>query len=83
MIGLLLAGVVASTACAPFLKVDETLKGVGERIVSIGRTDAGYVLTYATSDGKTWSIVSVDQEAKACFLADGQDYSLALVGKQI
>ncbi len=71
----------ASMACAPFEKVNETLEGMGEKIIVVGRTNEGYVLVYATKDGKTWTIVSVDHEAKACVVADGGQLRMVSPGR--
>ena len=81
MFGLILATVVASEMCAPFEKANEALTAVGEKIVIVGRTNEGYILVYATQDGKTWTIVSVDHEAKACIIADGGELKMAAPGR--
>jgi hypothetical protein len=54
---------------------------VGEKIVIVGRTNEGYILVYATQDGKTWTIVSVDHEAKTCIIADGGELKMAAPGR--
>jgi len=81
MFGILLAAVAASELCLPFEKANEVLTGAGEKIVIVGRTNEGYILVYATEGGTTWTIVSVNHEAKTCILADGGELKMAAPGR--
>jgi hypothetical protein len=78
MLGFILASAIL---CAPFDKANEALEAIGEKIIMVGRTSEGYVLVYATKDGMTWTIVSVDHEAKACVVADGGQLRMVSPGR--
>lgn len=71
MLGLILAAAIASENCATFEKADEYLRGLGETMMSIGKTKDGFLVFYSTPNGESWTILTVDQEAKTCIIADG------------
>ena len=71
MLGLLLAAVIASENCGTFQEADKLLKGMGEDMVAMGKTKEGFLIIYSTPNGESWTMVTVDQEAKTCIIAEG------------